>query len=111
MRPEPRTVATETGTCDPIAVAAVLGALASPWRVRIVRALAEEGELDVGQIAERLDQPVANVSAHLERLRHAGIVTSRRSGTHIHNRLAPGDATALCAQACAVASGSPRSRT
>lgn len=100
MTPEP--IARETTECDAAAIASVFGALASHWRIQIVRLLAEETELDVGELAERLDQPVANVSAHLKRLREAGLVTSQRTGTHIANRLSDGVAATLCDYACQI---------
>lgn len=95
-------IAPDRTDCDAAAIASVLGALASHWRIRIVWLLAEETELDVGELAERLDQPLANVSAHLRRLREAGLVTSQRTGTHIGNRLTDGAATALCNYACQI---------
>jgi DNA-binding transcriptional ArsR family regulator len=86
-------------SCDAERAAAVMGALASPWRIEIVRLLADD-ELDVTDIAERLDLSVANTSHHLGRLRQAGLVISRRAGTRITNRLAGPHVHDLCAAAC-----------
>jgi DNA-binding transcriptional ArsR family regulator len=86
-------------SCDAERVAAVMAALASPWRIEIVRLLAED-ELDVTDIAERLGLSVANTSHHLGRLRQAGLVTSRRDGTRITNRLAGTHVRDLCVAAC-----------
>lgn len=88
-----------TPVCDPDRVAEVMAALASPCRVEIVRLLADS-ELEVTQLANRLGASVANTSHHLARLRHAGLVTSRRDGTRITNRLAGPDVVDLCAAAC-----------
>jgi DNA-binding transcriptional ArsR family regulator len=79
---------------DALGTADVLSALASPRRVEIIQLLAER-ELDVGQLASGLGIPVANTSHHLVRLRTAGLVTSRRDGTRVFNRLATSDVTAL----------------
>lgn len=65
---------------DPRGAAELLRALASPWRLEIVRLLATE-ELDVTTLAKRLGLSVANASQHLVRLRAAGIVGSRQDGT------------------------------
>ena len=51
-------------SCDADRAAAVMAALASPWRIEIVGLLAN-GELDVTDIAERLGLSVANTSQHL----------------------------------------------
>ena len=79
-----------------------MAALASPWRIEIVRLLADD-ELDVTDVAERLGLSVANTSHHLGRLRRAGLVISRRDGTRITNRLAGPHVQDLCVAACATA--------
>jgi DNA-binding transcriptional ArsR family regulator len=86
-------------SCDAERVAEVMAALASPWRIEIVRLLAGD-ELDVTDVAERLGLSVANTSHHLGRLRRAGLVISRRDGTRITNRLAGPHVQGLCAAAC-----------
>lgn len=67
--------------------AAVAKALASGRRAEIVELLAQ-GERTVEQIADAIDQTVANTSHHLRTLARAGLVTTRRTGTYIHYRLA-----------------------
>ena len=62
-------------------------ALASGRRVEIVELLAQ-GERTVEQIAGAIGQSLANTSHHLRTLARAGIVTTRRAGTHVHYRLA-----------------------
>lgn len=62
-------------------------ALASGRRVEILELLAQ-GERSVEQIAEAIDQTVANTSHHLRALARAGLVARRRDGTHIRYRLA-----------------------
>lgn len=47
-----------------------------------------QGERTVEEIAEEIGQSVANTSHHLRTLARAGLVATRRQGTHIHYRLA-----------------------
>jgi len=88
--------------CDTEHAAEVFAALASPWRLEIVRLLAT-GPLEVTEIANQLAISVANTSHHLGRLRFAGLVTSRRDGTRITNTLAGPHVLALCLAACETA--------
>jgi rhodanese-related sulfurtransferase/DNA-binding HxlR family transcriptional regulator len=67
--------------------ATIASALASGRRVEIVEVLAQ-GERTVEDIADEIDQSVANTSHHLRTLARAGLVATRRQGTHIHYRLA-----------------------
>lgn len=62
-----------------IAVAA-LGALAQETRLDIFRLLVAKGPagLPAGEIGDRLGQPSPTLSFHLNQLRFAGLVTSRR---------------------------------
>jgi rhodanese-related sulfurtransferase/predicted transcriptional regulator len=72
------------------AFADVARALASGRRVEIVELLAQ-GERTVEQVAEAIGQSLANTSHHLRTLARAGLVTSRRTGTHVRYRLASDD--------------------
>lgn len=92
----------EHDACDPDEVAEVMAALANPSRLEIVRLLAE-AELDVTDLAHGLGASVATTSHHLGPLRRAGLVSSRRHGTRILNRLADPHVIELCAAACAIA--------
>lgn len=76
------------------AFATIAGAVASGRRVEIVELLAQ-GERTVEQVAEAIGQSVANTSHHLRTLARAGLVTSRRAGTHVHYRLASDDVLEL----------------
>jgi rhodanese-related sulfurtransferase/DNA-binding HxlR family transcriptional regulator len=69
------------------AFAEVSKALASGRRAEIVDVLAQ-GERSVEEIAEEIDQSVANTSHHLRALARAGLVTTRRDGTRVFYRLA-----------------------
>src|SRR5262245_65141297 len=61
--------------------------MASGRRAQIVDLLAQ-GERSVDEIAGEISQSVANTSHHLQALARAGLVTTRRSGTHVFYRLA-----------------------
>src|SRR2546421_4813891 len=67
--------------------AEVAKALASGRRAEIVDLLAQ-GERSVEEIAEEIDQSVANTSHHLRAMARAGLLTTRRSGTRIFYRIA-----------------------
>jgi rhodanese-related sulfurtransferase len=67
--------------------ATVARALASGRRAEIVELLSQ-GERTVDEISGEIGQSVANTSHHLRALARAGLVTTRRAGTHIHYRLA-----------------------
>jgi rhodanese-related sulfurtransferase/biotin operon repressor len=62
-------------------------ALASGRRAEIVDVLAN-GERSVEALAAELGMSIANASQHLQVLRRAGLVSSRREGTSIYYRLA-----------------------
>jgi DNA-binding transcriptional ArsR family regulator len=64
---------------------AALGALAQETRLEIFRRLVQEGPdgLAAGEIAERLGLPAPTLSFHLNQLRFAGLVTSRRASRSI----------------------------
>jgi rhodanese-related sulfurtransferase len=62
-------------------------ALASGRRIELLDVLAN-GERSVEAVAGEVGLSVANTSQHLQILRQAGLVTTRREGTSIHYRLA-----------------------
>lgn len=67
--------------------AQVARALSNGRRAEIVDVLAN-GERSVESLAAVVHQSIANTSQHLQILRNAGLVASRRNGTFIHYRLA-----------------------
>jgi DNA-binding transcriptional ArsR family regulator len=69
--------------------AQMLRLLGDPERLLIIQAL-RDGPRNVGEIAERTGQKLANVSHHLKALRERGIVESKREGRYIAYRLIPG---------------------
>jgi ArsR family transcriptional regulator len=56
--------------------------LADETRLRILVYLAQEGELNVTELCERLEQSQPAVSHHLALMRVAGIIEPRRAGKH-----------------------------
>jgi len=61
-------------------------ALANGRRAELVDVLAQ-GERSVEELAQEIDQTVANTSQHLQRLLRSGLVESRREGTRIYYSL------------------------
>jgi rhodanese-related sulfurtransferase len=69
------------------ALASVGQALGNGRRAEIVDLLGQ-GERSVDEIAGEISQSIANTSQHLQVLARAGLVRSRREGTHVYYRLA-----------------------
>ncbi len=83
-------------------LATVAKAVASGRRAELVDVLAQ-GERSVEDLANEIDQSVANTSQHLQVLARAGLVLSRREGNRILYRLAGADVEDLWAAMRAVA--------
>jgi DNA-binding transcriptional ArsR family regulator len=87
--------------------------LADPTRLRILRALVDSGELNVGALAEAAQTSHFNTSQHLSRLAAAGLVARRREGSSAFYRSIDPTLPVLCElvcgslrdQAAAIASG------
>ena len=69
-------------------------ALASPHRLEMLELLAQ-GERTVESLAQELRMSMANASQHLQVLRGAGLVDTRRAGLFIHYRLSDGSVVPL----------------
>jgi ArsR family transcriptional regulator len=69
------------------AVEDIFKALGDPTRVKIVRMLAENGEMCVCNIMEELGMTQPAVSHHLAALKHAGLVNHRKQGQWVHYSL------------------------
>ena len=95
-----------TGTTDRTEVfdtfAGVLKALANGRRLELIEVLAQ-GEHTVDTLATMTDSAVTTTSNHLQALKRAGLVATRREGTSIHYRLAGDDVVALFVAAKQVA--------
>jgi ArsR family transcriptional regulator len=77
--------------------ASVARALGHPHRLEILEHLAQ-GERGVEALAGRVNLSVANASQHLQQLRRAGLVASRRDGKFVLYRLADQAVLGLLAQ-------------
>ena len=64
--------------------------LADESRLKILLALAEEGEMHVSALCDMLDQTQPAVSHHLTLLRMTGLVGFRRDGKHNYYRIESG---------------------
>jgi len=71
-------------------------ALGSPHRIEILELLAQ-GERTVDSLAKELGLSLANASQHLQALRQAALVESRKDGLFVHYRLADAGVFELCA--------------
>lgn len=80
-------------------VAQYFAALAEPNRLRILNCL-REGELNVGELAERCNCSQANVSRHLSTLAKHGFVEREGRGTTVFYRIADASVYALCDLVC-----------
>jgi ArsR family transcriptional regulator len=67
--------------------AAVAKSLAHAHRLELLEQLAQ-GERSVEVLAQRTGLSIANASQHLQHIRRAGMVTSRRDGKFVYYRLA-----------------------
>lgn len=74
--------------------ALIARALSTPARLTILEQLAQ-GERGVEVLASKTALTIANCSQHLQRLRRAGLVTSRRDGKAVIYRLTDGKILAL----------------
>ncbi|MQA15488.1 MAG: metalloregulator ArsR/SmtB family transcription factor [Pseudonocardiaceae bacterium] len=77
-------------------------AIGSPTRLELVDLLAQ-GERTVEALAAAAYLAVSTTSAHLQTLKHARLVTTRREGTRIYYALAGDDVAGLYVQLRAVA--------
>jgi rhodanese-related sulfurtransferase len=77
-------------------------ALGSAPRLVMLDVLAQ-GERSVEQLAGAAGLPVANASQHLQVLRRAGLVATRREGARVHYRPAGDDVVSLWLSLCKVA--------
>jgi rhodanese-related sulfurtransferase/predicted transcriptional regulator len=83
-------------------LARVALALGSPGRLQILEYVAQ-GERSVEALAKMSGLSVANTSKHLQALRQAGLVTSRKEGLRVYYLLAGDDVVTLVSALRAVA--------
>jgi DNA-binding transcriptional ArsR family regulator len=80
-------------------IAGQFRALGEPLRLRLVSCLFD-GPATVGELAQRVDSSVANVSKHLAILHQAGWITRQKDGVAVRCSLADERAVALCELMC-----------
>jgi rhodanese-related sulfurtransferase/DNA-binding transcriptional ArsR family regulator len=76
------------------AIARVALALGSAGRLQLLELLAQ-GERSVDALAAMTGLSVANTSKHLQTLRQAGLVSTRKAGLHVYYSIAGNDVAAL----------------
>jgi DNA-binding transcriptional ArsR family regulator len=74
--------------------------LGDATRLAIIGTLLDSGELNVGELVERLDASQANVSKHLRILHDAGIVARRPEGTAAYYSVADPSLVRVCEIVC-----------
>ena len=79
-------------------------ALSSPHRLEILELLAQ-GERTVDSLATEMGLSLANTSQHLQTLRQAALVSSRKSGLFVHYQLSDASVYDLCRAIRSVAEG------
>jgi rhodanese-related sulfurtransferase/DNA-binding HxlR family transcriptional regulator len=84
------------------AIARTGKALSSGTRLEVLELLAQ-GERPVQELARAANLKLTTASAHLQALRHAGLVAARHDGTKVFYRLAGDDVAALVSLLCRVA--------
>ena len=67
--------------------AGLLRAMSNEQRLLILCYLAEEGELAVGQLCDRLDLSQSALSQHLAKLRVEGLVATRKQAQTVYYRI------------------------
>lgn len=67
--------------------AGLLRAMSNEQRLLILCYLAEEGELSVGQLCDRLELSQSALSQHLARLREEGLVATRKEAQLVFYRV------------------------
>src|SRR6267143_1345760 len=79
-------------------------ALSSPHRLEILELLAQS-ERTVDSLATEIGLSLANTSQHLQALRQAALVDSRKDGLFVYYRLAGPEVFGLCATIRTVSEG------
>lgn len=74
--------------------------LGDATRLSIIRILLDEGELNVGDLVERIETSQANISKHLKTLHDAGIVSRRADGTAAYYSVTNPSLLPVCSIVC-----------
>jgi len=68
---------------DARAVARMFSALGEPTRLKIATHLLQSGPMYVSALAERVGEPVVNISHHLGVMRQAGVLEDEKDGRQV----------------------------
>ena len=68
-------------------LAEMLKVMAHPVRLCIINGLIKKGECNVTNMQNCLEKPQSTISQHLQKMRTAGIIESRRDGLEIYYRI------------------------
>ena len=93
----PQTVPVSVFSRDAAKAAALLKALSNEQRLLMLCHLAQEGELSVGQLGDRLELSQSALSQHLARLRDEGLVATRKEAQSVFYRVCDPRAARLLA--------------
>ncbi len=74
--------------------------LGDATRLSIVRTLIDDGELNVGDLVDRIDTSQANISKHLRILHEAGVVSRRADGTSAYYSVTDPSLLPMCSIVC-----------
>ena len=74
--------------------------LGDATRLSIIRTLLDEGELNVGELVERIETSQANISKHLRILHEAGVVSRRADGTSAYYTATDPSLLPVCSIVC-----------
>ena len=80
-------------------IASRLKAMGNPFRLRILQTL-HESEMSVTEILARVGGSQANVSKHLNVLRGADLVKSRREGVSVYYQISDASVFSICETIC-----------
>lgn len=70
-------------------------ALSHPIRLRVLETLRQDGELNVGQLVDRIGIGQGHLSNHLACLKNCGLVSTESHGRYVYYRLADDRVPAL----------------
>ncbi|MCX6385100.1 MAG: metalloregulator ArsR/SmtB family transcription factor [Solirubrobacterales bacterium] len=80
-------------------IAQRLRVIGEPMRIKLLDAL-RDGDLSVGELADRLGASQQNVSKHLSVLHQAGIVSRAKRGTFVRYAVSDESVFVLCEHVC-----------
>ncbi len=74
---------------EAVRVTALMKSLGDPTRRMVFEAIARQGEVAAGALAQRASVSQPAISQHLRGLKEAGLIAERKSGRHVFYRAEP----------------------